>query len=53
LGYGYTIAEGSSVEDLKKPIENGPTKVEGYSWESKKTDTHGDEYSKRGHEKKV
>jgi len=30
LGYGYTIAEGSSVEDLKKAIENGTTKVEGY-----------------------
>ncbi len=30
LGYGYTIAEGDSVEDLKKAIENGQTKIEGY-----------------------
>ncbi len=29
LGYGYTMAEGSSVEDLKIAIEDGNTKAEG------------------------
>ena len=29
LGYGYTIAEGNTLEDLKRSIENGKTKPEG------------------------